>query len=147
MAEKSNNVNTWPISNLEHNKVFDVDQNMGTCFTGSGTVFSLFMPLVERCQANNSIHSMNESLPPEFAKFDMQTSNACHKDFVVFDHTETKNTVILHPSWLNNCTCESSLGPESNQIEKCFLNEVKDFNQKFKQAIISHQLYNQIYQG
>ena len=139
MAEKSNNLNTWPISNLEHNKVYDVDQNMGTHLTGSGTFFSLFMPLVERYQANNSINSMNESLPlpPKFEKFDMQTSNACHKDFVVFDHTDTKNTVILHPSWLNNCTCESSLGPESNLIGKCFLNEVKDFNQQVKEAMPS----------
>ena len=137
MAEKLNNVNTCPLSNLEHHKVFDVDQNMGTHLTGSGTFFSLFMPLVERYQANDSINSINESLPPKFEKFDMQTSNACHKGFVVFDHTETKNTVICHPSWLNDCTCESSLGPEINQIGKCFLNEGKDFNQQIKEAMPS----------
>ena len=137
MAEKSNNVNTCPLSNLEHHKVFDVDQNMGTHLTGSGTFFSFLMPLVERYHANNSINSINESLPPKFEKFDMQTSNACHKGFVVFDHTETKNTVICHPSWLNDCTCESSLGPEINQIGKCFLNEGKDFNQQIKEAMPS----------
>ena len=71
----------------------------------SGTFVSSFPPQVESYKANN-IHILNTPVP-SFGNFHMQTSDACHKGFAIFDHTERQNTVILNPSWLTSLSCES----------------------------------------
>jgi hypothetical protein len=135
MSEKRNsNMSTWPISNLEHNEIFNSGQCMGSSLNRSGTFISLFAPSFENHQTTTT-HGTNESILPNVEKFDMQTSDACHKRFVIFDHNVTKNTVIVHPSWLNNHPCESALEPKIDQSVSSFLDE--GFNQLVKEAMPS----------
>lgn len=64
-------------------------------------------------------HNPDASIPA-FGKLKMLSSEACHKNYVIFDRCEGKNTVILHPSWLNS-------PPYYPAPQPCFAREAKYF--------------------
>ncbi|MCO5582199.1 hypothetical protein L7F22_036089 [Adiantum nelumboides] len=76
------------------------------------------------------------SLNPAFGTTKMQTSNVCHKNFVIFDYCKGQNTVILHPSWLQSLPHQSLVEPGPMWEVNRFLDSYEDFSSKFGEVMI-----------
>lgn len=81
-------------------------------------------------------HSPDAPIPP-FGKLKMLMSEACHKNYVIFDHSKGKNTVILHPSWLNSPPYYSSPQPCFAREAKYFVDGLQAYNYKSIEAFRS----------
>lgn len=125
--------------NLEHDKPPAIGECTGGSLQGSDSSLPYLSPKVgETCGAGgyDGRHRSNPSIST-FGKLEMQTSEACHKNFMIFDHSEDKNTVILHPSWLNIRPCQPSLEPQSALDARDFFSELQAFNNKAVEAMCS----------
>ncbi|KAI5076820.1 hypothetical protein GOP47_0008885 [Adiantum capillus-veneris] len=78
---------------------------------------------------------------PTVGTMKMQTSNVCHKNFVIVDRCEGQSTVILHPSWLQGVPHLSLVEPARMQEVNCFLDSLQMFDSKSIDAMHGFHSY------
>ncbi|MCO5599245.1 hypothetical protein L7F22_053346 [Adiantum nelumboides] len=91
--------------------------------------------LVGKDKGEAKVAADGHSLNPAFETMKMQTSDVCHKNFVIFDYCKGQNTVILHPSWLQSLPHQSLVEPGPLWEVNRFLDSYEDFNSKCGKAM------------